>query len=68
VLFEATIDGSTWLPLPMTPLDGGSAVVSTAAPGLWRATISGLAQVRARLAGTVLGAVTVVGLGTVAGS
>ena len=38
----------------------------TAAPGLWTVAVSGLGQVRCRLGGVVLGAVTVIGIGTVA--
>jgi hypothetical protein len=68
VYFEASIDGSNWYQLPVTPINGGSAVTMTAAPGIWTVAVSGLALVRARLAGTVLGAVTVVGVGTVAAS
>lgn len=68
VYFEASLNGSEWYSLPMTPVGGGSAVVMTAAPGVFMATVSGLGQVRARLAGTVLGAVTVLGIATPAGS
>lgn len=68
VYFEASIDGSNWYQLPVTPINGGSAVTMTAAPGIWTVAVSGLALVRARLAGTVLGAVTVIGVGTVAAS
>lgn len=66
--FEATIDGAEWYSLPCTPIAGGTAVVNTAAPGIWTVAVSGYSQVRARLGGTVLGAVTVVGIATVAAS
>ncbi len=36
----------------------------TSAPGLWTVLVAGLAYVRCRLAGPVLGAVTVVGQGS----
>ena len=64
MFFETTIDGVTWYQLPMTPVDGSSAVVTAAAPGIWRAEIVGLSLVRARLGGTVTGAVIVMGVGS----
>jgi hypothetical protein len=62
--FEATIDGTTWYQLPCTPAIGGTAVVNTTAPGLWLVSVAGLAAVRCRLSGTVVGGITVTGLGT----
>jgi hypothetical protein len=66
VYFEVTVDGSQWYMLPVTPVDGGSAVTQTAAPGLWRVSVSPWALVRCRLGGVVVGAVTVTGLGSTA--
>lgn len=66
MFFECTIDGAIWYELPCTPVEGGSAVTMTAAPGLWTVAVSGLGQVRCRIGGVVLGAVTVIGIGTVA--
>lgn len=58
------MDGSQWYPLPVTPIDGSSTVLQATAAGLWYVLVPGFAQVRCRLGGTVLGAVTVVGLCT----
>ena len=66
--FEASLNGSEWYQLPVTPINGGSAVVNTAAPGIWTVTVSGYGQVRCRLGGTVLGAITVLGVATAAAS
>lgn len=68
VHFEASISGDEWYELPVTPINSGTDVTMTSAPGLWTVTASGLALVRCRLGGTVLGAVTVMGVGTVAAS
>ena len=64
--FEATVDGTTWYELPCTPMIGGTAVVNTAAAGLWIVRVAGLSQVRCPIVGTPTGAITVTGLGTVA--
>ncbi len=66
VYFECTVDGTNWFYLSATPSNGGTAVMWTDVPGLWLVTVSGLSLVRCRLAGTVTGAITVTGLGTVA--
>jgi hypothetical protein len=69
VLFEATLNGTEWYPLPCTPIAGGSAATFTSStPGMWIATVSGLSLVRARIQGNVQGAVSVIGLGTAAAS
>src|SRR3990172_2273620 len=64
VFFECTVDGLAWYELPVTPIEGGAVVTVTSAPGLWAVVVAGLGQVRCRLGGTVLGAVTVLGVGT----
>lgn len=64
MFFECTIDGTTWYELPVTPVEGGATVTMTSAPGLWYVTLGFLGQVRCRLGGTVLGAVTVLGIGS----
>ncbi len=58
------MDGTTFYPLPCTPINGGSAVESTFVPGIWLVTVAGLFMVRCVLGGTVTGAITVTGLGT----
>ena len=60
------MDGLSWFSLPVTPIGGGMAVTSASAAGLWLVSVAGLGQVRCRLAGIVLGAVTVSGVATVA--
>src|SRR3990170_821701 len=64
--FECTIDGSTWYALACTPSIGGTAVINTAAPGLWLVTVAGLSLVRCRITDIVTGSITVSGIGTVA--
>lgn len=66
MVFEASLNGAEWHGLPVTPIGGGTAVFNTSTPGLFIASVAGLALVRARLTGTVTGGVTVVGLGTTA--
>src|SRR3990167_251454 len=66
--FECTIDGSTWYALACTPSVGGTAVINTAAPGLWLVTVAGLSLVRCRITDIVTGSITVSGIGTVARS
>lgn len=68
MFFEASLNGSEWYQFDMTPLNGGTAVSQVTAPGIWRANVAGLGLVRARLGGTVTGAVTVLGIGTWAGT
>ncbi len=48
VLFEATVDNSTWVALSLTPSAGGAAVTSATAPGIWQGACGGYGQVRAR--------------------
>jgi hypothetical protein len=62
--FEASIDGTSCYQRPCTPAIGGTAVVNTTAPGLWLVSVAGLAAVRCKLTGTVVGGITVTGLGT----
>ena len=68
MFFETSLNGAEWYELPVLPIEGGNAVTMTAAAGMWLVTVSGLGLVRCRLAGTVLGAITVLGIGTVASS
>lgn len=59
VNFEGTLDGNNWQPLPV--LNGlGVMVTSTTSPGIYRADIAGLKQVRARVSGFSSGGVTVI--------
>jgi hypothetical protein len=70
VFFETLIDAdpAQWYPLEVRPLgaalDGTADVTQASVPGIWRVDVSGLGLVRCRLGGTVLGAITVKGIGT----
>lgn len=33
--FEASMDGATWIAVPMTPIGGGATVTTATAPGQW---------------------------------
>lgn len=58
----------SWYELAVTPSIGGSAVLTTALPGLFLVSVAGLALVRCPVRGVVTGAITVLGIGTPAGS
>ena len=63
VTFEGTVDGTNWVAIGFTSLADGSTVATTAtADGLYRCTVLGLLQVRARISAWTTGAVTVTGL------
>ena len=61
VNFEGTLDGTTWVPLPMIDAESSSEVLSTSSPGMFYGNVSALALVRARISAYVSGSVTVKG-------
>lgn len=62
VTFEATIDGSNWVAVLATSLTSGTAATTATADGLYRVTVTGLIQVRARISAWTSGAITVTGI------
>lgn len=59
--FEASIDGTTWEALPVSPIlpSGAASVTSTSANGTWAVAVNGLAAVQI-LGATITGTATVV--------
>lgn len=57
--FEASIDGVTFVPLTVTHVGNGGIFTVANAPALYRASISGLSHIRARVSGRSSGNVTV---------
>lgn len=62
ITFEATIDASTWYAIPFENLNSGAEATTATADGLYRATVIGLAQVRARISSYSAGTITCTGL------
>ena len=62
ITFEGTIDGSNWVAILLTNLTSGTAATTATANGLYRATITGLASVRARVSTYSAGTITVTGV------
>lgn len=63
ITFEGTVDGTNWVAIGFTSLADGTTVATTAAAdGLYRCTVIGLYQVRARISAWSAGAVNVTGL------
>jgi hypothetical protein len=67
ITFEATIDGTNWLAVLFTNLTSGTAATTATADGLYRATVTGLKQVRARLSTYSAGTIIVIGVATAVG-
>lgn len=66
--FETSLDGATWVALPVTSLITAGTVVTTAtADGAFRANVGGLALVRARISGWSAGTITITAVGTTEG-
>lgn len=60
VNFEASIDDSTWVPILTSEVGNSHLITSTFRTGLFRASISGIKFVRARISSYVSGSITVV--------
>ena len=56
--FEATIDGTNWVAVNLTPLNSTTGASSTAAPGVWQGPVAA-AQIRARMSALSSGNFTV---------
>lgn len=63
VTFQATIDGTNWVALSMTPSAGGAAVTTAAAAALVRGVCSGYSQVRAQVTAFTSGTIVVSAIG-----
>ena len=62
ITWEATIDGTNWVSILATNLTSGTAAATATANGLYRATVQGLAQVRARISAYTSGTIVVTGV------
>lgn len=60
--FEATIDGTNWVAIQFTNLNSESAATTATADGIYRATVLGLVQVRARISSWTSGTITATGV------
>jgi hypothetical protein len=67
ITWEATIDGTNWAGLLVTPLSTGTAATTATANGLYKAEVSGLLKFRARISTGGSGTVTVWALLDMAG-
>jgi len=66
--FETSLDGSTWVALPVTSLIvAGTVVTSATADGAFRVNVGGLSLVRARISGWSAGTITVTAVGSTEG-
>lgn len=62
VTWEGTVDGSNWVAIQATNLNSGAAATTATADGLFRLTVLGLRQVRARISAYTSGTITVTGV------
>lgn len=61
ITWEATIDGSNWVAVRAENLNSGTLATTATADGLYRLTVLGFAQVRARISAYTSGTITVTG-------
>lgn len=59
--WEGTIDGSTYVAVPVTNINSGNAATTATANGLYRVTCTGLTNLRARTSGWGGGTIDVAG-------
>lgn len=62
VTFEGTVDGSNWIAMLFENITTGASATTASATGIYRATVLGLLQVRARVSAYTNGNVTATGL------
>ena len=63
ITFEGTVDDTNWVAIAfMTLADGSTLATTAAADGLYRATVTGLSQVRARMSAWTTGTITCTGI------
>lgn len=58
VTFEATVDGTNWIALRVTPIATGTVATTATAAGIFQADVKGLKAVRARVSAYTNGNVT----------
>ena len=66
VIFEGTVDGSTWYAIRAYDRTNGTIASQATADGLWEVPTAGLKQLRARISAYTSGTITVSGLGVFA--
>jgi Zn-dependent M28 family amino/carboxypeptidase len=54
--FEATVDGTNYVPVAAEPVAGGASVTSATGPGLWRIRAGGFHSLRVRCSAFTSGA------------
>jgi hypothetical protein len=59
ILFEGSVDGTTFFSIPVIPVSGGLGTLSANAPGAFRVNTAGLAEIRARISSYTSGSVTI---------
>lgn len=62
--FEGTTDDTVWAPILVTAMGAGTITATTTTTGLYRAVVTGLKSVRARISGYSSGSITVKARGT----
>jgi hypothetical protein len=62
ITWEATIDGTNWIAVMVTNLNAGTDATTATANGLYRLTVLGLSQVRARISTWGSGTIYVYGV------
>lgn len=62
VTWEGTIDGTNWVAVRATNLNSGSDATTATADGIYRLTVLGFNQVRARISAYTSGTITVTGI------
>jgi hypothetical protein len=62
VTFEATVDGATWVAVKFTNMTSDAAATTATADGLYRATVRGYRQVRARISAWTSGTIDITGI------
>lgn len=62
ITFEATVDGSNWVAIQFKNLNSGTEATTATADGIYRATVLGLLQVRARISTYSAGTINVKGI------
>lgn len=62
ITFEATIDGTNWVAVLATNLTSGSAATTATADGIYRVTVLGLLELRARVSTYSAGTIQVIGV------
>ena len=62
ITFEATVDGTNYVAIQFTNLTSGTAATTATADGIYRATVLGLLDVRARVSAWTSGTITVTGV------